>query len=148
MTAPKQYRVIQWATGHVGRQAVRGVVAHPELELVGCWVHSDEKVGRDAGELCGTERLGVLSRLVGGILAAFNAALLLSYLLSWVERDLGQGGTLDEGYIRDGHRDAAIGANVALVDASDVAPVHANHHAAHTAVGNEYVRPAAEDGHG
>ena len=44
-------------------------------------------------------RLGVLSRLVGGILAAFNAALLLSYLLSWVERDLGQGGSLDEGYI-------------------------------------------------
>jgi len=53
------YRVIQWATGHVGRQAVRGIVAHPELELVGCWVHSDDKVGRDAGELCGTGPLGV-----------------------------------------------------------------------------------------
>jgi len=60
VTAAKtKYRVIQWATGHVGRQAVRGVVAHPELELVGCWVHSDEKVGRDAGELCGTGPLGV-----------------------------------------------------------------------------------------
>jgi hypothetical protein len=52
-------RVIQWATGGVGRAAVAGVVAHPELELVGCWVHSADKVGRDAGELCGTDPLGV-----------------------------------------------------------------------------------------
>ena len=56
-------------------------------------------LGYGGGAALGTSRLGVLSRLVGGILAAFNAALLLSYLLSWVERDLGQGGTLDEGYI-------------------------------------------------
>ncbi len=34
------YRVIQWATGGVGRAAVEGIVAHPELELVGCWVSS------------------------------------------------------------------------------------------------------------
>ena len=53
------YRVIQWATGNVGRAAVTGVVAHPELELVGCWVHSPDKVGRDVGELCGLGSLGV-----------------------------------------------------------------------------------------
>jgi hypothetical protein len=29
------YRVIQWATGNVGRAAVEGIVVHPELELVG-----------------------------------------------------------------------------------------------------------------
>jgi hypothetical protein len=51
--------VIQWATGHVGRQAIRGVLAHPELELVGCWVHSDDKVGRDVGDICGTKATGV-----------------------------------------------------------------------------------------
>ncbi len=39
------YRVIQWATGLVGQDAIKGVLAHPELELVGCWVHSPEKVG-------------------------------------------------------------------------------------------------------
>jgi hypothetical protein len=55
----KKYRVIQWATGNVGRQAIRGVVAHPELELVGCWVHSPEKVGTDAGVLAGTDPIGV-----------------------------------------------------------------------------------------
>jgi hypothetical protein len=53
------YRVIQWATGHVGRQAIRGIVAHPDLELAGCWVHSEDKVGRDVGEICGIAPIGV-----------------------------------------------------------------------------------------
>ncbi|MEY2455641.1 MAG: hypothetical protein QOK06_735 [Acidimicrobiaceae bacterium] len=53
------YRVIQWATGNVGRAAIEGIVAHPELELVGCWVHSDAKDGLDAGEIAGTDPVGV-----------------------------------------------------------------------------------------
>jgi hypothetical protein len=53
------YRVIQWATGGVGRHAVAAIVRHPELELVGCWVHSPSKVGRDVGELVGGAPLGV-----------------------------------------------------------------------------------------
>ena len=36
-----------------------GILAHPELELVGCWVHSPAKAGRDVGELCGIEPVGV-----------------------------------------------------------------------------------------
>jgi 2,4-diaminopentanoate dehydrogenase len=52
-------RVIQWATGGVGRAAIAGVLAHPELELVGCWVHSPDKAGRDVGELCGGDPIGV-----------------------------------------------------------------------------------------
>jgi 2,4-diaminopentanoate dehydrogenase len=55
------YRVIQWATGNVGRAAVEGIVAHPDLELVGAWVHSPHKVGRDVGELCGLGPVGVLA---------------------------------------------------------------------------------------
>lgn len=38
-------RVVQWATGGVGVAAVNGVLEHPELELVGCWVHSPDKAG-------------------------------------------------------------------------------------------------------
>lgn len=54
------YRVIQWATGNVGRRAVRGVLDHPETELVGAFVYAKEKVGRDVGEICGLGgRLGV-----------------------------------------------------------------------------------------
>lgn len=53
------YRVIQWATGGVGRAAIQGVIRHPELELVGCWVHTADKEGRDAGELAGEDPIGV-----------------------------------------------------------------------------------------
>ena len=42
-----------------GRAAVQGIVSHPELELVGAWVHSAAKAGRDVGELCGVGPLGV-----------------------------------------------------------------------------------------
>lgn len=55
------YRVVQWATGGVGRAAIQGVVRHPELELVGCWVHSPDKAGRDAGDLAGIDPLGVIA---------------------------------------------------------------------------------------
>src|SRR4051794_36133410 len=55
------YRVIQWATGTVGIHSVPAIAAHPDLELVGLWVHSDSKAGRDAGEVCGGEPVGVLS---------------------------------------------------------------------------------------
>ena len=59
MSAP--LRVVQWATGNIGTKSLRAVIEHPELELVGLWVHSADKVGRDAGELCGTEPTGVLA---------------------------------------------------------------------------------------
>jgi hypothetical protein len=52
-------RVIQWATGGVGRAAIGGIVAHPDLELAGAWVHSADKAGRDAGELAGMDPVGV-----------------------------------------------------------------------------------------
>jgi len=53
------HRVIQWSTGNVGRHALRAILGHPELELVGLWVHGHDKVGRDAGELCGLPHTGV-----------------------------------------------------------------------------------------
>jgi 4-hydroxy-tetrahydrodipicolinate reductase len=53
------YRVIQWATGMLGNEAVAGIVGRPDLELVGAWVHSNDKVGRDVGEICGLGPLGI-----------------------------------------------------------------------------------------
>jgi len=54
------YRVVLWGTGNVGRHALIGIDARPDLELVGVWVSSAEKAGRDAGELAGLGRtLGV-----------------------------------------------------------------------------------------
>ena len=53
------YRVIQWATGGVGRAAIGGVLDHPELELAGAWVHSPDKEGIDLGTLVGRDPVGV-----------------------------------------------------------------------------------------
>ena len=54
------YRVVQWSTGNVGRHALAGIDAHPELELVGLFVSNPDKVGKDAGELAGLDHaLGV-----------------------------------------------------------------------------------------
>ncbi|MBW1884194.1 MAG: dihydrodipicolinate reductase [Deltaproteobacteria bacterium] len=47
------YRVVQWSTGGVGKIAVRVLAERPDLELAGVWVHSPEKLGRDAGEIAG-----------------------------------------------------------------------------------------------
>ncbi|WP_067667158.1 NAD(P)H-dependent amine dehydrogenase family protein [Nocardia miyunensis] len=55
----EKYRVVQWTTGNVGKASVRAVVANPTLELVGCYAWSPDKAGRDVGELCGIDPLGV-----------------------------------------------------------------------------------------
>ena len=60
-SSPGTLRVIQWATGGVGRAAIQAIVDHPELELVGCWVHSADKSGTDVGELAAMGTLGVLA---------------------------------------------------------------------------------------
>ncbi len=52
-------RVVQWSTGNVGRHAIAGIAARPDLELTGVWVSTSDKVGRDAGELAGIGPLGV-----------------------------------------------------------------------------------------
>jgi 4-hydroxy-tetrahydrodipicolinate reductase len=67
------YRVIQWATGTVGVHAVPAIAAHPDLELIGLWVHSDDKAGRDAGEICGVEPLGVTATQDADALLATGA---------------------------------------------------------------------------
>jgi hypothetical protein len=58
MTAGK-HRVVVWATGGIGSIAIRAIERRPDLELVGVWVHSADKVGRDAGELANGEPIGV-----------------------------------------------------------------------------------------
>lgn len=56
-----QYRVIQWATGNTGQRALREVIRHPSLDLVGVLVYDPTKNGVDAGELCGEGPTGVLA---------------------------------------------------------------------------------------
>jgi len=66
-------RVIQWATGNVGRAAIEGVVGHPDLELVGCWVHSADKDGVDAGTIAGIDPVGVAASTDKEVVLAIDA---------------------------------------------------------------------------
>ena len=53
-------KVVVWSTGTIGRHAIAGVDAHPDLELVGVWVSNPDKEGKDAGTLAELGReLGV-----------------------------------------------------------------------------------------
>jgi 4-hydroxy-tetrahydrodipicolinate reductase len=52
-------RVVQWTTGNVGQQSVKGIVDNPGLELVGCYAWSETKNGVDVGELVGIDPVGV-----------------------------------------------------------------------------------------
>ena len=58
-TPSKPYKVVVWATGRVGKLAIRTVADRPNLELVGVWVHSETKDGQDAGTLADIDFLGV-----------------------------------------------------------------------------------------
>jgi hypothetical protein len=48
-------RVAHFATGNVGKIALRQLITDPRFELTGVWVSSAEKVGRDAGDLAGLD---------------------------------------------------------------------------------------------
>lgn len=55
----RRYKVVQWATGNVGSRALRRVIEHPAMDLAGVWVSSPDKVGVDAGTLCGLDPVGI-----------------------------------------------------------------------------------------
>src|SRR5581483_2878176 len=57
--AQRSYRVVVWATGGIGSIAIHAIRHRPDLELVGVWVHSPDKAGRDAGELADGQPVGV-----------------------------------------------------------------------------------------
>jgi 4-hydroxy-tetrahydrodipicolinate reductase len=66
-------RVVQWATGNIGLRSLREVIRHPSLDLVGVLVYDPEKVGVDAGVLCGEEPVGVLATDDRAAIAALRA---------------------------------------------------------------------------
>lgn len=53
------FTVVQVATGNVGTEMIRRIDRDPDLELVGLYCYSEEKIGRDAGEIAGVAPLGV-----------------------------------------------------------------------------------------
>lgn len=68
MTRP--IRVIQWATGSMGRACLRAVIDDPRFELAGLFVYGAAKAGRDAGDIARRDATGVIAtRSIDDILA-------------------------------------------------------------------------------
>jgi len=79
---------VVWSTGGVGSNAVDAIRRRPDLDLVGVWVHSDEKVGKDAGELAGGDPIGVAATNDADALIALKPDCVV-YAASGPERDAG-----------------------------------------------------------
>ena len=54
-------KIVQWTTGNVGEQTAIAILNNPGLELVGCYAWSDEKCGKDIGELVGQDPIGIVA---------------------------------------------------------------------------------------
>lgn len=80
-------RVIQWATGKVGKLSLRAILDDPRLELVGVYAYSKDKVGTDAGTLCGRPETGVAATDDLDALIALGAD---TVIYTPFEADLGQ----------------------------------------------------------
>src|SRR5690242_3175097 len=87
-TSPPPVRTVVWSTGGVGSIAIDGIRRRPDLELVGVWVHSPDKAGRDAGELAGIDRLGIAATTDADALIALAPDCVV-YAASGPERDAG-----------------------------------------------------------
>lgn len=70
-------RVIQWATGSMGRTSLRRIIDHPDLELVGCYVYSDAKAGKDAGDIARRAATGVIATSDIDAILALDADIVL-----------------------------------------------------------------------
>ena len=81
-----QHRVVVWSTGGIGSIAIRAIHQRPNLDLVGVWVHSEDKVGKDAGELANGEPIGLATTNDADALIALKPDCVV-YAASGPERD-------------------------------------------------------------
>lgn len=86
MTGTPPFTVVQWATGNIGTRSLRTLIEHPLMKLVGVYVHSDSKAGRDAGELCGLEPIGITATNDIEKIIALRADCVL-YMQQWCNFD-------------------------------------------------------------
>ena len=67
------YRVIQWATGAMGKTCLRAIIDHPAMELVGVYVYGEGKAGLDAGEIARRPPTGVIATRDAEAILALDA---------------------------------------------------------------------------
>jgi hypothetical protein len=81
-------RTVVWSTGGVGSIAIDAIAGRPDLDLIGVWVHSPEKVGKDAGTLAGIDPIGVTATNDANALIALQPDCVV-YAASGPDRDAG-----------------------------------------------------------
>ncbi len=81
-------RTVVWSTGGVGSIAIDAIAGRPDLDLVGVWVHSADKVGQDAGVLAGIDPVGVTATNDADALIALRPDCVV-YAASGPDRDAG-----------------------------------------------------------
>jgi 2,4-diaminopentanoate dehydrogenase len=84
--APGKQRVVVWSTGGIGSISIHAIQRRPDIELVGVWVHSPDKVGKDAGELANGEPIGLAATDDADALIALKPECVI-YAASGPERD-------------------------------------------------------------
>ncbi len=104
-------RVVVWSTGGVGSNAIRAITRRPDLELVGVWVHTVEKVGRDVGELAGIDPVGLVATSDADALIALAPDCVV-YAASGPQRGAGA--------VPDYERLLAAGINVVTTTSTDL----------------------------
>src|SRR6201996_3170656 len=100
---PKHARVVAWSTGGAGTAVIDAIGRRPDMKLVGVWVHSPDKVGKDAGELAGGRQIGLKATSDADALIALTPDCVV-YSASGPERDAAA--------VRDYLRLLAAGINV------------------------------------
>lgn len=70
-------RVVQWATGSMGRTALRRIIDSPAHDLVGCYVYGAKKVGQDAGLIARRAESGVIATNERAAILALDADVVL-----------------------------------------------------------------------
>ncbi|BBY90967.1 hypothetical protein MGALJ_06360 [Mycobacterium gallinarum] len=81
-------RTVVWSTGGVGSIAIDAIQGRPDLDLVGVWVHSSDKVGQDAGVLAGIDPIGIAATNDADALIALRPDCVV-YAASGPDRDAG-----------------------------------------------------------
>ncbi|WP_425437829.1 dihydrodipicolinate reductase [Mycobacterium neglectum] len=79
---------VVWSTGGVGSIAIDAITGRPDLDLIGVWVHSADKVGQDAGVLAGIDPVGVTATNDADALIALQPDCVV-YAASGPDRDGG-----------------------------------------------------------
>lgn len=75
----KNYKVIIWGLGSVGRSALQIILLRKTLNLVGVFDVDPNKVGKDAGEIFGFEKAGVIVSNDADSILALDADIVLYY---------------------------------------------------------------------